>query len=110
MYEPTVRILTEADYKRAGPGDSVKLNVATLSDLGSCCANSTYSGYRIGFNFTSEETTNYYFLFYPGARQISVDILRTERGIPLWKTYSPWIFTILGVLGVLISFREEAQV
>jgi hypothetical protein len=110
MFEPVVRVLTEGDYIRAGPGDSTKLSVATLSDLGPCCTNSTYSGYRIGFNFTSEQTTSYYFLFYPGARQIIVEIFRTEKGAPAWKTYSPWIFMVLGVIGVLLSFREELAV
>jgi len=43
-WQPYVRVLTLADYKRAKPEDSLKLNVATLLDLGRCCVNQTHYG------------------------------------------------------------------
>jgi len=101
-----VGILKESDYIRQGPEDLAKLtkHLANFTDIGSCCADPTYGrGYGVGFNFISEETTRYYFLFDTGeVSKITVVIFPSERVTPLWKM--SWVWGLLTAVVTVIGY------
>jgi hypothetical protein len=114
---PRAWVLDDFDYLHSHPEDLDKLSshLTRFTDMGPCCADPMYGmGYRLSFNFTSEETSNYYFLFYPYYTRIDVDILPLECEKPLWS--QPWVWAALGILGAisagarLLLRREEKSI
>jgi len=107
---PHVRILKESDYIRGHPEDLAKLTaqLANFTEIGPCCADPTYGrGYSIGFDFTSEETTSYYFLFDTSFYKITVVIFPSERVAPLWKEPLVWAVATAAVTVFAVLYREE---
>lgn len=106
----SVGILNEFDYIHAHPEDLAKLtaHLASFTHVGSCCPDPAYgNGYRVGFAFTSEETTKYYFLLVTGFNKATVDILEEQRVTPVFRTPLPWVIVSLAVGAV--SFYKKVQ-
>lgn len=106
MQWPQVGILKESDYIRQHPEDIAKLtgHLANFTSIGACCTDPMYGrGYGVGFNFISEETTKYYFLFQTGGiSKVTVVILPSERVTPPWKT--PWFWGILTAVVTVVGY------
>lgn len=105
MLIPHVRILNEDDYLHEHPEDLAKLteHLANFTDVGTCpMYQTTYACYRIGFRFTSEETTSYYFLFDTSFSKVTVELLEEQKVTPLVRM--PLLWGILGVVVAVIAY------
>jgi len=105
---PRIGILNEDDYIHMHPEDIAKLteNLASFTDVGSCCVDPAYGiGYRIGFEFNSEQTTRYYFLFNTGFTKITIDVLPSERVAPWWRNQLLW--AIVGAAPMVIGYLYD---
>jgi len=111
MQIPHVRILNEDDYLHEHPEDLTKLteHLANFTDVGTCpMYQGIYSCYRIGFRFTSEATTSYYFLFDTSFSKVTVELLEEQKVTPLVRM--PVLWGGLGFAAAIIAYvigREE---